>query len=168
VIIKSTIEDVRIVTQIAKATFFETFAQDNSPDDMDKYAEQNLNEDKFREQLSNADSEFYIVYEEEIPVGYMKLNFGQAQTELRDESSMEIERIYVKRKYHGKKYGQHLHEKAVEVARKRKVIYLWLGVWEHNLKAIGFYEKNGFVAFDKHVFKVGTDEQVDVMMKKTL
>jgi ribosomal protein S18 acetylase RimI-like enzyme len=76
--------------------------------------------------------------------------------------------IYVKSAYHGKKIGQLLYEKALELARLQNKAYLWLGVWEENLKAIRFYEKNGFIAFDKHVFRFGGDEQIDVMMKKVL
>ena len=89
-----------------------------------------------------------------------------AQTELKDEISLEIERIYVKKAHQGKKVGQVLFERALETARLQNKTYLWLGVWEENLKAIRFYEKNGFVAFDKHIFKFGEDEQTDIMMKK--
>ena len=28
-----------------------------------------------------------------------------------------------------------------------------------------FFFKNGFVEFDKHIFKLGNDEQTDIMMK---
>ena len=35
-------------------------------------------------------------------------------------------------------------------------------------RAINFYKKNGFVEFDKHVFKLGNDEQTDIMMKLKL
>jgi len=49
-----------------------------------------------------------------------------------------------------------------------KVKYIWLGVWEKNQKAIDFYEKNGFVSFDKHIFVLGDDKQTDIMMKMEL
>lgn len=74
----------------------------------------------------------------------------------------------MKSDYHGKKVGQILYKKALEIALLQNKAYLWLGVWEENSKAIRFYEKNGFVAFDKHIFKFGEDEQTDVMMKKEL
>ncbi|MNE41268.1 Protease synthase and sporulation negative regulatory protein PAI 1 [compost metagenome] len=81
---------------------------------------------------------------------------------------MEIERIYVLRAFHGKKVGQILYEKALQIAEVLGLSFIWLGVWEKNLRAIQFYEKNGFVAFDKHIFKLGDDEQTDIMMKKEL
>ncbi len=45
---------------------------------------------------------------------------------------------------------------------------IWLGVWEENPKAIRFYEKNGFVPFSRHIFKMGDEEQTDIMMRKII
>ncbi|GJH39565.1 hypothetical protein RCZ04_01150 [Capnocytophaga sp. HP1101] len=81
---------------------------------------------------------------------------------------MEIERIYVLKSFHGSGVGQELYQKAITVAREQAVQYVWLGVWEQNPRAIRFYEKNGFVPFDKHVFVLGNDPQTDILMKKTL
>jgi len=165
---KATIRDLTIVQQLARETFFETFAEANTETDMKKYLAENFNDVKMASELNNPASEFFIAWDNENPVGYLKLNFGQSQTEPQAANSLEIERIYVKNAYHGKKVGQVLYEKAVEIAELNKKAYLWLGVWEENPKAIRFYEKNGFVAFDKHIFKFGEDEQTDVMMKKLL
>ena len=101
-------------------------------------------------------------------MGYLKLNFGDSQTELKDQKALEIERIYVLKEFHGKKVGQLLFEKALKIAEEKKVDYVWLGVWEENLRAINFYKKNGFEEFDKHIFKLGNDEQTDIMMKLKL
>ncbi|MNY45439.1 Protease synthase and sporulation negative regulatory protein PAI 1 [compost metagenome] len=65
----------------------------------------------------------------------MKINFGESQTELKDNKSLEIERIYVSKEFHGKKVGQLLYDKAIEVARQKNTEYVWLGVWEENLRA---------------------------------
>jgi ribosomal protein S18 acetylase RimI-like enzyme len=98
-------------------------------------------------------------------IGYLKVNEGAAQTELKNLQALEIERIYVKKEFQDKKVGQLLFEKALELAKLQGAPYIWLGVWEKNLKAIRFYKRNGFVEFDKHIFKVGTDEQTDLLMK---
>lgn len=66
------------------------------------------------------------------------------------------------------KAGQFLYEHAIQIAETNKVNFVWLGVWEENHRAISFYKKNGFVEFDKHIFVLGTDEQIDIMMKKNL
>ncbi len=113
-------------------------------------------------------SEFYFARVDGVLAGYLKLNFGVSQTELKDPKAIEIERIYVLKAFQGKRVGQALYEHALQLARDRGVDYIWLGVWEQNHKAIRFYEKNGFVAFDKHLFMLGDDPQTDIMMKLKL
>jgi ribosomal protein S18 acetylase RimI-like enzyme len=167
-VIKATAEDLNIIQLIGKETFFETFAESNTAADMNKYLEDNFSESKLRIELHNPDSLFFIAWDNESPVGYLKLNSGRAQTEQEDDNALEIERIYVKSSHHGKKVGQRLYEKAIEIAEQHHNTYVWLGVWEKNLRAIRFYEKNGFTAFNTHVFKMGNDEQIDIMMKKKL
>jgi len=165
---KATIDDLVATQRIGRETFFETFADSNTKEDMDKYLEDSFNNSRMTAELSNPDSSFYIAWEDESPVGYLKLNTGTAQTEQQDQEALEIERIYVKSSHHGKKVGQLLYEKALEVAREKHNSYLWLGVWEKNPRAIRFYEKNGFIAFDTHMFTMGNDQQTDIMMKKEL
>ena len=101
-------------------------------------------------------------------MGYLKINLGPAQTELKDSNSLEIERIYVLKSYFGKKVGQLLYEKAASIAKELKLKYIWLGVWEKNERALQFYKKNGFVEFDQHQFVLGEDVQNDILMKLTL
>jgi ribosomal protein S18 acetylase RimI-like enzyme len=101
-------------------------------------------------------------------IGYLKLNFGASQTELKDKNALEIERIYVLKEFHGKKVGQLLFDKAIEIAKEHHVAYVWLGVWENNKSALQFYTKNGFVEFDQHIFVLGDEAQTDIMMKLEL
>jgi hypothetical protein len=160
--------DIKLFASISKQTFLETYADDNSEEDMVKYLADNFSSKQLTTDLSNPNSEFYFVKNDTQIIGYLKLNFGQAQTEDHHDSAMEIERIYALKSYHGKSVGQMLFDKAYEVAKAKKAAYLWLGVWEKNPRAIRFYEKNGFVAFDKHVFVLGKDEQTDLLMKLSL
>lgn len=168
IINKASAEDVEIVQSLGIQTFSETFAEDNTEEAMKKYLEESFNTEKIKSELNNPDSFFYIAWEEDNPVGYLKVNSGEAQTELQDDTALEIERIYVKKSHHGKKVGQLLYNQALETAEQFGKSYLWLGVWEKNLRALQFYRKNGFVEFDKHIFRLGEEEQTDLMMKKVL
>jgi ribosomal protein S18 acetylase RimI-like enzyme len=76
--------------------------------------------------------------------GYMKLNSGAAQTVEGKAGTLEIERIYVLAKFHGKQMGKRLLQHAIDVAKEAAYDTIWLGVWERNTKAIAFYERNGF------------------------
>lgn len=52
--------------------------------------------------------------------------------------------------------------------KKKSGIRLVRCVGKENSRAINFYKKNGFVEFDKHIFRLGNDEQTDIMMKLRL
>lgn len=160
--------DIKALQEIGRQTFAETFAESNSPENMIKYLEEAYADEKLNEELNNPNSVFYFAKAGNQVIGYLKLNFGSSQTELKDNKSLEIERIYVAKEFHGKKVGQLLYDKAIEVAKDKQVNYVWLGVWEENKRAIQFYIKNGFVEFDKHIFVLGNDAQTDIMMKKQL
>lgn len=164
----ATLNDIKLLQDIGRKTFFETFSESNTAENMAKYLEDDFSIEKLTEELNNEHSEFYFAFLDDNVIGYLKLNFGISQTELQDNSSLEIERIYVLQEYHGKKVGQVLYEKAMQVAEEKNVTYVWLGVWEENPRAIRFYQKNGFVEFDKHIFVLGHDEQTDIMMRKDL
>lgn len=160
--------DIENLQQISRQTFFETFSESNTEENMTKYLEEDLSLEKLTIELSNEGSEFYFAMLGHDIIAYLKLNLGQSQTELQDDNALEIERIYVLKEFHGKKVGQLLYEKAIQVAYKEKINYVWLGVWEKNPRAINFYKKNDFMEFDKHIFRLGDDEQTDIMMRKML
>ncbi|WP_417201474.1 GNAT family N-acetyltransferase [Bizionia sp.] len=161
-------QDIDKLKEIGKLTFAETFSSDNSEEDMQKYLEEEFSTEKLKIELTDKNAEFYFAELGYNVIGYLKVNFGQSQTEIKDKNALEIERIYVLKEFHGKKVGQLLYDKAIELAKEKNVEYVWLGVWEQNQRAIRFYAKNGFVAFDKHIFKLGNDEQTDIMMKLKL
>ena len=135
---------------------------------MTKYLEEGFSLEKLTSEVADPNSEFYFALIENNVIGYLKLNFGASQTELKDDKALEIERIYVLKEFHGKKVGQFLYDKAIQIAKQANAAYVWLGVWEENPRAISFYKKNGFVEFDKHIFVLGDDEQTDIMMKLQL
>ncbi|MCM2303006.1 MAG: GNAT family N-acetyltransferase [Flavobacteriaceae bacterium] len=165
---KVELNEIDDLQKISRQTFAETFASENSSDNMIVYLDQELSSKKLMSELSNINTEFYFVKCANKVIGYLKLNFGRSQTEIQDEKAVEIERIYVLKEFHGKNIGQLLYDKAIQIARQKNADYVWLGVWEKNPRAIRFYQKNGFVAFDKHLFKLGDDEQTDIMMKLKL
>ncbi len=165
---KVAINDIDQLQKIGRQTFYETFSESNTEENMESYLENGFSTDKLKTELNDKNAEFYFAKIDEKIIGYLKLNFGQSQTELKDDKALEIERIYVLKEFHGKKVGQILYDKAIEIAKNKNADYVWLGVWEENPRAINFYKKNGFVDFDKHIFKLGNDEQTDIMMKLKL
>lgn len=154
--------------KISRQTFYEAFSPVNSEEDMAMYLEHSLSIEKLSAELSNENTEFYFAQLNDQVIGYLKLNTNDAQTDLQDEQALEVERIYLLIEYASKGVGQLLMEKAYQVAQLKKAEYIWLGVWEHNTKAIQFYKRNGFCEFGSHMFKLGNDDQRDILMKRQL
>ncbi|MFN4314365.1 MAG: GNAT family N-acetyltransferase [Chitinophagaceae bacterium] len=153
---------------LARQTFVDSFGPLNSEENMRMYMEKAFTEGRMELELKNPESLFFFAKAGEQAIGYLKIKVGKAQTELRDEQAMEVERIYVSAQWQGRKVGQMLMDKAIELAAEGGFRYLWLGVFEANTKAIAFYKRNGFVEFDQHLFILGTDEQRDIMMRREM
>lgn len=167
-IIKVTLHDIEALRSISIKTFTETFAEQNTESDMQLYLNENLSIEKLTKEFNSEGSEFYFAQFKNEVIGYLKINLGNSQTELKTITGLEIERIYVLKEYLGKHIGNALLNKAIDIARSKNCDHIWLGVWEENIRAITFYKKHGFEVFDKHIFKLGTDEQIDLMMKLQL
>ncbi|WP_075617917.1 GNAT family N-acetyltransferase [Paenisporosarcina indica] len=163
-----TLEDSRELQEISVHTFSETFKDQNSPEHLNDYLERAFNLKQLEQELANRSSQFFFVYINHEVAGYLKVNTDNAQSEAMGDESLEIERIYVKKKFQKHGLGKHLLNKAMEIAMEQKKMKIWLGVWEKNENAIAFYQKKGFVQTGAHSFYMGDEEQVDLIMTKTL
>jgi ribosomal protein S18 acetylase RimI-like enzyme len=81
---------------------------------------------------------------------------------------LELVRFYVDRPWHGSGVARAMMSACDDEARRRGARTLWLGVWEHNPRAIRFYEKCGFVDVGSHKFVLGDDEQTDRLMARPI
>jgi ribosomal protein S18 acetylase RimI-like enzyme len=158
---KATISDLEIIQEISTQTFIETFAEVNAPENMEHYVRENFNSEQVTSEIHNPDSAFYLATLDSETIGYLKLNFGNAQNEIVHKEAIEIHRIYVSKAFFGKKVGQLLLYEAVRIAKYKGVN----AIWEENHRAIRFYSKNGFVEFDKHSFLLGDEQQTDLLMQ---
>ena len=162
---KATVSDLETIQNISSQTFKETFAAVNTPENIANYVKESFNSEQLKMELNNFNSQFYVAYSNAEAVGYLKINFGDAQTESINENALEVQRIYVLQNFHGKNIGQLLLDEVKKIAKSSIVDSVWLGVWEENHRALRFYTKNGFIVFDKHVFIMGNDEQTDLLMQ---
>jgi ribosomal protein S18 acetylase RimI-like enzyme len=119
------------------------------------------------EELKNAENHFIIAYVDGAAAGYAKFRAKRPE-KLEATDPLEIERIYVLCACHGKKVGAALMGHCLTYARDNGHDVVWLGVWEHNHKAVSFYRQWGFELFGDHTFRLGSDIQTDVLMKKVL
>ena len=165
---KCTKKDVDVLCRFAAETYSDTFSPLNSAENMELYLNTAFSQNKLLSELQNSSSEFYFSYSDGTLSGYLKINDTSAQTDLHDELSLEIERIYVAEAFQKKGVGKFLLEHAINSARQKQKKYIWLGVWEKNERALRFYEQNGFYRIGTHCFILGKDRQTDHIMRKDL
>lgn len=157
--------DMPLLQKIAHDTYEETFRPMNTAETMDKYLSAAFDVEKLRKEYSNEGTSFFLMYEEDRIIGYLKTNLAPFQSDINDPDSLEIERIYISKPFKGKGYGRKLLNHAVEQAIQQRKKYIWLGVWEKNHNAIRFYKNQGFEPFSSHPYKMGDEIQTDILMK---
>ena len=165
---KCTVQDLDSLCKISIETFYQTFADSNTEENMTAYLDSAYNKEKLYEELCNPDSSFFFIYVDESLAGYLKTNEYPSQTDINDVDSLELERIYILKDFQGAGLGQDLLEHTISIATEHGKKYIWLGVWEHNERAKHFYQKNGFYRIGAHSFVVGDDVQTDYVMRKDL
>lgn len=139
---KITTKEVLQLQKIGRQTFIKKiFSYVNTSENMQLYLEEGFSVEKLSAELMDKNASFYFAKLNSQAIGYLKLNMGSAQTELKDEKALEIERIYVLKEFHGLKVGQFLFDHAVQIAKKNSMEYIWLGVWEETKKQSIFTKK---------------------------
>jgi ribosomal protein S18 acetylase RimI-like enzyme len=167
------IHEVRVVeledlVLMGRKSFLEAFTANNKIENVYAYLDEAFTLSQFQKEYLNPSSKFFIIKSEGRIVGFTKVNLDPAQTDIHDPESLEIARLYVLEEYLGIGFGKKLLEKAFTFAKLKGLKYVWLGVWEHNARAIKFYEKNGFAKFSTHPFPFGDEIQTDWLMKKDI
>jgi ribosomal protein S18 acetylase RimI-like enzyme len=164
----ATLSDRSLIIEIGERTFRDTFAESNTEADMDLYIKNAFAPKQVEDEINNSDTIFFLVFDKEKIAGYAKVSATKNPEGLIAQHALEIERIYSLKEYIGKQVGKALMEKCLAHASSNHYDVVWLGVWEHNSRAIAFYEKFGFEKFGSHPFLLGNDLQNDFLMKKNL
>jgi ribosomal protein S18 acetylase RimI-like enzyme len=159
-------DELDVLRELARRTYDDSFRHLNTPATMEAYLEKAFAREKLEGELHDPRSEFYFLERDGEIAGYMKVNEGEAQSDLRDPDGLEVERIYVTREAQGKGLGKSMLEAAERIARRKGKRYMWLGVWEKNVNAIAFYRRMGFREAGVHDFYMGEERQTDFMMRK--
>ncbi len=163
---QAAMQDLAELTDLSIKTFYPAFGPLNSEANIREYMERAFSEEQLSGELANPACVFFLVQNDRRTAGYLKLNFAPAQTDLQDPDSLEIQRIYVLPEFQGQKLGERMIGKAIAIARENRLRYIWLGVWEKNIRAVRFYEQHGFTVAGSHPFPFGDEIQTDLIMKR--
>ena len=160
--------DAGPLAALAERTFRDSFADENAADDMEAYVRASFALDRVRAELADGVNTFLLAFVDgaEEPTGYAKLRTGTTDPSVTGPDPVELERLYVDHSAIGRGVGAALMRAALDAARSGGYRTLWLGVWERNARAITFYERWGFAAVGDHVFRLGSDDQRDLVMER--
>ncbi|MEO7924606.1 MAG: GNAT family N-acetyltransferase [Chitinophagaceae bacterium] len=165
---QAVIEDAGLIADMSRQTFFETFAEQNSKENMEKFMRETFNRDALIREVGAPGNTFLLAFQDEEPVGYVRMRESGNPPGIDYAKTIEIARIYATLNSIGKGVGKALMKTCVALAVKNNYQFIWLGVWENNQRAIDFYLKGGFKKFGTHTFMLGDDPQTDWLMKKQL
>jgi len=161
---KANFGDIDILVSLSWKTFYDSFHHLNTISNLNAYMNKAFTRERLLDELENENSAFYFAKNTNHVIGYFKINRKDAQTEFKDDTCMEIERIYLDQDHQGQGYGTEMLNQVKLIALDEGLRYLWLGVWEKNARAIQFYQKNGFDVFSEHEFQMGDEVQIDKLM----
>lgn len=168
VVRKAEAADASALAELAERTFRDAFAAQNTPGDMDLHCGRHFGEALQLEEIRDPALVTLLCDEEGQPAGYLQLRWGSASPALAARQPAEIQRLYVDQRWHGRGVAQRLMAEAMRLAALGGADRVWLGVWEHNPRAIAFYAKCGFEEVGEQRFLLGGDPQRDVVMAKKL
>lgn len=162
------LEEAALLQELSRLTYRDTFQGTTSDENLQEHLDTAYALSRLEKELKDPEVAFYFYQEGEDLLGYLRLNVGSAQTESIHDNSLEIERIYIHPDHKGRGLGQELMNFALVQAQKLGKTAIWLGVWEFNGPALGFYQKNGFRQVGQHNFVMGDDVLTDLLYLKEL
>ena len=166
VLARPALDDAARLAELAATAFRQTYLAANDPEVIEEYVARALTTESYRQALADERCELHWVLLGNEPVGYLKLNLDGAQTEPDLDDGLEVEQVYLLDGHQGHGLGRTMLDVAVDAARRHRLRRVWLGVWEDNEKAIGFYRSQGFEPFGEHTFRLGGEEQHDLLMRR--
>ena len=166
----ATVKDVETIATLAARTFHDAFAADNVPSNMEMYLKEAFSIERTQSELMDTNNRFLLAFLEGAnePSGYTKLRMGTLDESVRGPNPIEIERLYVDQVVIGRGVGAALMQACLNEARELGYRTVWLGVWKKNQRAIAFYQRWGFRPVGTHVFTLGTEQQNDWIMQRSV
>jgi diamine N-acetyltransferase len=169
-------DDAVVLTAFAERIFRETFEATNDPADMAAYLADAFGVDRQREEIDEPGA--IVLLAEDIGgdgavtppplAAYSHLTTGEPPDPVRGPDPLELKRFYLDGAWQGTGLAHLLMRTTLDAAAASGARTLWLGVWEHNPRAIAFYRKFEFVEVGSHDFMLGRDRQTDLIMARSI
>ncbi len=159
-------DDAELLAAFGRQAFADTFAPDNSPQNMSAYLDQSFGPDIQRTEIADPANAHLIATVGNDLAGYAMLRAGQVPDSVTGPRPIELVRLYAAQRWIGHGVGAALMQASLNEATARGFETVWLGVWEHNPRAREFYDRWNFIDAGAHVFQLGVDSQTDLLLER--
>lgn len=156
--------DAAPLADLAEQTFRDAFTEDNDPDDMELHCAASFGPGIQAREIEDPDTATIVADEDGALIGFAQVRLRSPKACVSAERPSELYRVYVSRRWHGQGVAQQIMREVLATVARAGSDRIWLGVWENNRRALGFYRKYGFEVVGEHVFQFGTDAQTDLIM----
>lgn len=165
---RATESDADLLASLGATTFYESFAAQNTPENMTGYLAATFGPEKQQAELADPRNTFLIAENAGVAIGYAHLRVGKSPASVSDPKAIELVRLYVSSTFQGSGVGGRLIDACLTEARQAGHQTIWLGVWQQNTRAQAFYHRWDFSIVGEHVFQLGDDPQMDWLMQRSL
>ena len=156
--------DAPSLAVLAERTFRDTFEARNSQENINLHCAKAFGPEIQQREIGDRGLVTTIAESDGHMVGYSQLRILRAHANVAAERPAELNRIYVEAEWQGRGVAGDLMQNALDTAARAGCDCLWLGVWEHNPKAMAFYRKFGLAILGSHAFMLGMERQRDLVM----
>ena len=166
---KATFSDATYIALLGRITYTESHGNYiDEKEDLLKFYNEYYSVSKIREELNDDENVFWIVFSDELPIGFAKLSLNQNYPELKITNACKLQRLYILNDFIGLKLGSQLQEIILKKARDLKFKNIWLTAYYKNTKGIRFYNKYGFKEMGEIDFVVGKTNYPNLVFNKKL
>jgi ribosomal protein S18 acetylase RimI-like enzyme len=165
---EATIADLPKLRTLAISVFTITFEKANNPEDFKAFMDEAYSEEQMRKELAEPGAVYLIAEDDEQFAGYARVRENNEVDHYLGTNHIELQRLYSDIPWQGKGVAKALMDACEKIALDRGKDWIWLGVWEHNPKAVHYYQKHGYERFSQHDFMLGADKQTDLLTKKKI
>ncbi|MEQ1508859.1 MAG: GNAT family N-acetyltransferase [Sphingopyxis sp.] len=159
-----TVDDAADLSAMAQQSFCETFfAMNYPPDDLAQFLAEAMSASRYEKQISDPNFALRIVRrshgdERGRIVAFIKLGPNELPMppgEPPPSATWELHQLYVREEAKGSGIADMLMHWAIDEARARGAIALYLSVFVENHRAQRFYARHGFAEIGKNPFRIG-------------
>jgi len=161
-------DDALCLSALATQVYLDTYAVLGIRTSVAEYVRTSFSTATMQNLLANPEVMLCVAELNEHMVGFAQVGLDSAQPLVQAMRPAELDRLYVQRPFLGQRVGAQLLREAEELAAQRGAAALWCSTWVHNVRALRFYERQGYANLGSSVFVLGQERHDNRVLSKNL